>query len=494
MNSRKKLRLYFVIEIFNKFLSISLVCMGGQNLLSAAVIQTAPIQALQTGSFREVSTDDEQAGWTFLVYAQANNSLCPFAQRNFMDMAAIGSTPALNLLVQWYDPTHNGVWRYKIVQGKMELDTHLPLDIDGNAAKDLVDSMNWAVTKYPAKKYALVLWNHGIGVLDPVWGSQSMGLSRTKMTEANPRAYIEGITYLGDIPENLTPAKPEDHVFAENMTIPSVEEILSSGHRGILFNERTKTYMNNQTLSSALSAIKTSILKNKKIDLIGMDACLMAMTEVCYQIRNYAEYFVGSQEVELAFGWSYTPVVQQFLSGQPAYNVARGIVESYEAMYKSKINFYTQSAVDLKCMDDLRDGINLVVSKILACKQVDQRRTVAMVKQARTQALQFSTPSYVDLHSLLQELTLSLQSHFAKNTVRTAALSNSVEELRHALSLATQLINHTVIANASGKSLNRAKGLSIYFPLNGSIEQSYMYTDFAADSGWNDILQMTHGY
>lgn len=40
------------------------------------------------------------------------------------------------------------------------LESNLLTDTDGNQSKDLVDSMNWAVTKYPAKKHALVLWNH----------------------------------------------------------------------------------------------------------------------------------------------------------------------------------------------------------------------------------------------------------------------------------------------------------------------------------------------
>lgn len=424
-----------------------------------------------------LSTTASAAEWTFLVYVQANNSLCPFAQKNFTDMASIASHKDLNILVQWHDPNHNGVWRYKITGGKMVLDMHLPVNIDGNAAKDLVDSMNWAVTKFPSKKYALILWNHGIGILDPVWGTQSMGFTSSTITAANPRIQIEGLTYLEEGPKKTTK-----------------KALLKREHRGILFNERTKTYMNNQTLSSALSAIKTTVLKNKKIDLIGMDACLMAMTEVCYQIRNYADYFVGSQEVELAFGWGYAPVIQRFIGNPSPQEAAAGIVQSYENMYRNKINFYTQSAIDLKLMDELRDSINLVVTKLTACRDLDQRRTALMLKQARTQALQFSTSSYVDLHSFFQELLKSMQVNFTKGTLRTPELEGAVANLKNAVDIASKYIEQSVIANAAGKSLSRARGLSIYFPTNGPIEQSYMYTDFASDCGWNNLLLMMHGY
>lgn len=440
-------------------------------------IKRLPLALLLLGIISaEVKTAEPEADWTFLVYTQANNSLCPFAQKNFNDMATIGSSKDLNILVQWHDPNHNGVWRYKINAGKMELDMHLPVNIDGNAAKDLVDSMNWAVSKYPAKKHALILWNHGIGILDPIWGNQSMGFARSSITQKNPRAHIEGVTYLENSTKKLTK-----------------KEIKKTGHRGILFNERTKTYMNNQTLSSALSAIKTTVLKNKNIDLLGMDACLMAMTEVCYQIRNYADYFVGSQEVELAFGWCYAPVVQHFANKPTALEAAQSIVHSYENLYKSRINFYSQSAVDLKVMDLLRDSIDLVVQKVMDCREIDQRKTAQALKQARSHTLQFSTASYVDLHSFFQELQRSF------NNVNTSVQKDSpynlaINALNNAVDIASKIIEQGVIANATGKSLSRAKGLSIYYPLNGPIDQSYMYTEFATDCGWNNLLLMTHGY
>lgn len=393
-------------------------------------------------------------------------------------MATAAAGKDLNVLVQWHDPNHNGVWRYKIANGRMTLDTHLPVDIDGNSAKDLVDSMNWAVSKYPAKKYALILWNHGIGILDPAWGSQSMGFSRSKRTTFNPRAQLEGLTHLD--------------VQKKQGKIVSIKQ---REHRGILFNERTKTYMNNQTLSSALAAIKTTVLKNKKIDLIGMDACLMAMTEVCYQIRNYADYFVGSQEVELAFGWGYAPVVQRFTTKPSALEAAQSIVQNYEKNYKDKINFYTQSAIDLNLMGELRDSINLVVQKLLTCRELDQRKTVSFLKQARNQTLQFSTSSYVDLHSFLQELQKTATPYLSKSTShKSTEFDLALKALLEAIDISNKYIEQSVIANAAGKGLARARGLSIYFPSNGQIEHSYMYTDFIADCGWNNVILMTQGY
>ena len=53
------------------------------------------------------------------------------------------------------------------------------------------------------------------------------------------------------------------------------------------------------------------------------------------------------------------------------------------------------------------------------------------------------------------------------------------------------LVNRTVIANAVGRALSRARGLSIYFPTNKSrrIDKSYEKTDFARDCPWIDFLK-----
>ncbi len=417
----------------------------------------------------------ELPDWTFLVYVQGNNSLGPFAQKNFTDMASIGSTKDLNVLVQWHDPAHNGVWRYKIERGKMHLDMHLPTATDGNSSHDLVDSASWALTKYPAKKFALILWNHGIGVLDPIWGSHSLGLFNQASTIGNARIELEGITKV--LPQKKISSKRGAKI----------------EHRGILFNDRTKTYMSNQTLSHALSTIKTNLLKSKKIDLLGMDACFMAMTEVCYQVRNYADYFVGSQDVELAYGWGYAHVLQKFLAKPTPLEAAQGIVNHYERFYRNKIDFYTQSAVDLKLVPEICKSMNLVVQNIKTCYQIDKKSSLNALKQARHRAVEFSTPNYIDLHSFLGELWKSMNTTLTRAT-KIPATQQTLRDLKDAIDVTQKCIEGAVVSNVVGKDLARARGLSVYYPTSGPLDSSYFLTEFSNDCNWRDLLLMSLGY
>jgi len=438
------------------------------------------------------------ADWTVLVFVQANNNLSPFAYKNFNDMAAVGSNQNLNILVEWHQPNQPGVWRYKVEKGKMVLDVCLPIETDGNSAKDLVDSMGWAVNKFPAQKYSLILWNHGIGILDPMWGksrpwakSGVFPLDADIMQEAQ-KIQIQGVTtdYVLDATitntRDLVKNEKLEEILSEELTkliAENIENLENNDfNRGILFNEHSRTYMDNQALVQALGEIKTTILKNKKIDLLGMDACLMAMVEVGYLARHYADYFVGSQEVELANGWNYLTFLSMIANNRVTpVQVAQNIVHSYEVFYKEKINFYTQSAINLARMDIVKDSIDNVVNKIRTCQSENKNVMNDAIKKARSSCLQFSAANYIDLHSFYTEL----QKHL---DVQSPQLSNKVKDLKNSLTLSMRLIEEAVVANVAGKNLGRARGLSIYFP-QGFIDGSYAKTDFAKECGWFDLIK-----
>lgn len=398
--------------------------------------------------------------WTMLIYVQANNNLSAFAEKNFVDMATVGSNKNLNILVEFHNQEHQGVWRYKIEKNKMVLDVNIPSNTDGNNSQDLVNSMQWAATKYPANKYFLVLWDHGIGILDPIWGHSRLQPNPFSVDQAmtvnNPRIQIEGIT------------KSSDAI-----------------HRGILFNEYDKTYMTNYSLSQALYDIKTKVLKNKKIDIVGMDACLMAMVEVGYQIRNYAHYLVASEEVELAHGWNYATLLTQLsINNYTPAQAAQNIVHTYEAYYQNKIQFYTQSAINLDSIDQIKQGTDVVVALIKKYQSINKVAMFDAIKKARQASLQFSAINYIDLYSFFSELTKQVDILKAQDTRHSTILG----DLKDAITLSNKYIEESVIANTSGKHLARAKGLSIYFPLH-HIDYSYARTDFAHDSGWLGFIK-----
>lgn len=68
-----------------------------------------------------------------------------------------------------------------------------------------------------------------------------------------------------------------------------------------------------------------------KLDILGVDACIMATLEAAYQFRKVADYLVASQEVVQAYGWDYRDLLWR-LTANPAMSpqqLAASMVQSY---------------------------------------------------------------------------------------------------------------------------------------------------------------------
>ncbi|MFH1644567.1 MAG: clostripain-related cysteine peptidase [bacterium] len=420
--------------------------------------------------------DQRLPEWTMIVYVQANNNLAKYAIKNFEDMSMVGSSDKLKIVVQWYDANHRGIWRYRIDKGQMVLQENKSVNIDGNKSLDLVEAVKWAVEKYPAQKYFLILWNHGVGILDPIWGNTHFSVDKA-LLEQNPRIQIADLTI-------------------KNFDFQSLLESFGEEQRGILFNEASRTYMTNQELKNSLNEIKNTVLK-KKIDVIGMDACLMGMIEVGYQIKDYADYFVASEEVELASGWSYSSILRPLTSGGfSSYQLAKSIVENYEKLYNGRISFYTQSAIDLNKISDLKEALDLVVGSLNECRKYNLHTVKSIINKSRSACLHFSTSSYIDLYSFVSELIKNTDIETAKLKSDSNSLSSSLKKslilLKASSQVAIELMNELVIANSVGTAMKNAGGLSIYYP-TGNIDASYQGTDFAKESLWLNFLKELRG-
>ncbi|MCU0485220.1 MAG: clostripain-related cysteine peptidase [Anaerolineales bacterium] len=332
---------------------------------------------------------------------------------------------------------------------------------DGNT---LVDFVAWAVENYPATHYMLILSDHGMG-----WpGGWSDPAPATRERGDIPLQSVMGnVIYLNELDQAL-------------------EEI------------RTRTGI-------------------EKLDVIGMDACLMGHLEVFTALAPHARYAVASQETEPALGWAYTGFLSA-LSANPDMDgaeIGRLIVDSYiqedqrivdetaraeflqqgspmgglfgfmGTMSASQLaqqleQTVTLAAVDLEQLPALQGSLNNLA---FALQEADQK----LVAQARTYAQSFTSvwgsevpPSYIDLGSFVKILQQNRTS---------SGVANAIQDV-------TAAINQVVIAEKHGPKKAGATGISIYFPnsqlyKNASAgAQSYtaIAERFASQSLWDDYL------
>src|SRR5205085_12133055 len=78
--------------------------------------------------------------------------------------------------------------------------------------------------------------------------------------------------------------------------------------RGIAYDDNAQDFLDKLEVKKVLTAASKSL--KRKIDILGMDACLMSMAEVSYQVRGAVDFTVGSEEVEPGDGWPYTTILR----------------------------------------------------------------------------------------------------------------------------------------------------------------------------------------
>lgn len=243
--------------------------------------------------------------WTVMVYMSADDkgkdSLEPDAIDDVNEMELVGSDDRLAIVIQldrvpgrdssnndWvtahrylitYDPSYdpNSENPDRTIRSKLIADLG---ELNMGSPKALIDFVRWAKANYPARHYALVLWNHGSGVDD----SSPYRLKHIRHTAQFGVLHPRGIIY--------------DDTDEDFLTIPE--------------------------LGVALSEVKP-------IDVVAFDACLMGMVEVAYEIRNAASVMCASQLSPPNEGYRYDLWLGE-LKRNPtmgAKELAKVIVEKY---------------------------------------------------------------------------------------------------------------------------------------------------------------------
>jgi len=364
--------------------------------------------------------------WTVMVYLDGDNNLEENAIDDFNEMEQVGSDDYINIVaifdrIDGYD-TSNGNWetaRYYYV----EKDTN-PLtitstmvaelgEVNMGSALTLENFIEWAVDNYPAKHYMLILWNHGSG-----WKYERESALKAVAVD-NTSGYDE------------------------------------------LDNGELELALSNALTDTGLAAI----------DVVGMDACLMQMTEIAYYLRDYADYYVASEEVEPVEGWRYDTWLAE-LAADPTMspsNLSEAVVQSYYDSYPAGSGT-TLSAVDLSLMDTLAVEVDAFAGELIAAKAAHETN----ICNAYTSAQYFYDSDYIDLYDFADLIS--------GNVALPGTLRAEAGDVKTA-------IDNAVVANMyrASAQISDVYGLSIYAPYP-SYSSGYNSLSFSIDTRWNNFL------
>lgn len=399
--------------------------------------------------------------WTKMIYIAADNDLFYFAWNNIRQLAQ-SAHPDINIIVFLSEPgIHKKTQIYLIEKNKATLlNKDNQEKLNSGDPQTLIGFCNWTIRHFPADDYFLDLWNHGTGLADIKYKA----INPASLFVFNPS------TLMLELDRNIR--------YLDMLDQFRIDDI----KRGICFDDTYKSYLNNQDLDYALSVICKEGLNGKKLSIIGMDACLMAMVEIANICKHYAHIMVASQEVELGQGWRYDLALEPFSHGNLSKEeFACHLVRSYQEAYSNITSDFTLSAVNLDHFCNIESNINAVATLLLECIQHQRGQSVKYIIRQCRRHICFEEPSYIDVVSFYKRLLLNIDKFMLQSN------NQLVAQLKEALEAGIKTIKDQVLANAFGSNLNHANGLSIYFPEQHMLK-SYQATDFAQTNQWYNLI------
>jgi KaiC/GvpD/RAD55 family RecA-like ATPase len=232
-------------------------------------------------------------------------------------------------------------------------------------------------------------------------------------------------------------------------------------------------------LSQALSGLPAII------DVVLVDACSMSMTEVAYQIKDYADVMIGPE------GLGYAPAPYNYylsrltsVSSMLPNTFAREVVTDYIVWCNSieEIQEATMSATDLTKITSLTAAVDDFAVKLKE-KETPYHEQITLARNL--------TEAYPGPYSGQSGYFVDLY-HFAQLTyqyVQDEELQDAAAQVMAALS-----IGNATIIEADKAHLN-SHGLSIYFPDEkdkyeyGNFKNLYEETAFATDTPWDEFVK-----
>lgn len=380
--------------------------------------------------------------WTFMVFINADNNLDEYGVADQEEMAAVGSSDRLDIvtLIDRYagPATLNHIEKGRITKLSDEG------ELDMGDWRELVRFAKTAMARFPAKHYALVVWNHGAG-----WKLKGAAL------------------------------------------------------KGISYDDSSNNHITTNQLGDALREIRDASGRN--LDLFCMDACLMQMFEVAWAVRDACDYIVASEETVPGDGYPYTDVLRALKPGMGPAEFGTALVNAFRLVYSHDVpqegpweirgrsetrivKRTTMSLLDTARLPELRDRLDGFCDAIMAGSHA------LALNEALKKAEHFSYYDNVDLKDLLDIL---------KSNMKDPAVLDAIAKFNESFTR-TILANGTTGSTDNGDTSDgddsdwltgrfpvpiSATGLAIYFPEKASnYSPAYDDLEFTAASRWDEML------
>ncbi len=411
--------------------------------------------------------EDLKADWTILIFMETPD-INHQALTNIVQMTqGCTSKNKVNILVEWHA---GGLTAERFLIKKNAIIPIEKTSLAHHMEKNIIDAATWAYENYPSEHHGLILRGKGSGILPPE--DNEYGLGHFDTIKPDP-ALPMGQEFDGIVTKNFL----FSIIYASEVSPPHMHQ----GREGLT----------NKELANVIKEISEHVLHDK-LDFLGMDASAMQMFGVGYELRYYLHYLIGSQDWESPEGYDYKKLVHVFsCKACKESNVKTCVKNIVRSFYDSRmddedeIESYSLSAVDLTLYEKVKDNLDEIVKLCKHCIQDSSINIKQLLFETRLACLQsHCNPVYIDLYSFYHHLG----EHFKQLNNPPEDIKLYVAEIKVLIHEGKKNIRKTIVENAVSWYEQEAKGIAIYFPLDG-VHKAYFETEFAQKSWWPTLVE-----
>ena len=389
----------------------------------------------------------QQKEWTVMVFMNGSNNLAEYFLDDVKSMSTIGTTADVNLVTEFSIKTGQSslVQRMRLLPGDGK-------EINGEVYKtwgnrdmgdwrNAADFVKWAKAKFPAKRYLLIIQDHGGGFVDETF---------------QPKPEDKGISY--------------DAVTGNYIKVPELPLLLKEAG---------------------------------PVDMLILNACEMQMAEVAYEVGEKAGVIIASEDTDDAKYFQYKERLAYLgaNSQESTEKIASAFIDMRKRMLTPGNMFYSEvqkstftiseysantlSAIRTIELKNLSSALDSWSSAVITANESD----AILYAVASTVRFGVQNPS---------EQPFSQFTDLGDFAIRVAYVSKKQEVKDATTNLLTFIKRKLVVANSavnmnsSGVDYSKAaRGISIKMipltPVNHSVLGGLSW-DFVTDTRYGDLL------
>jgi hypothetical protein len=263
-------------------------------------------------------------------------------------------------------------------------------------------------------------------------------------------------------------------------------------------------------IASAFKVAETAT--GKKPAVVDMVACLMASSEVAYEMKDRAKYLLASEEIGTTASFDYGPVINKITQasekGKPlsAKALSQQIVHHYD---DKPAAFKTKSAIDLTKMEGVKNSVKTLVEKLNVTKV--NPHVIAEAIQG-SQNFGITRNQLYGFYDQIHDLA-GFADNLANSDIKDKALKSAAQAVVESVkgAVVDNLAHDYTRLESKGEGITvdgkehftdyrefhghyDTHGMSIFAPLSSKLTEGpkmneYKDLSFSKDTGWGDFMK-----